>query len=88
MDWVWLVVALCWTAGAVGLFFRSHLGWCGSLLGVSFMFAGSVAVIAMTIIVKPEAPGGAAAVLGLIGAVLSFLLFVGILRQRKTLKPR
>jgi hypothetical protein len=43
-----LVIALCWFAGAVGLFFRKPLAWVGSLIGVGLsvcLFAASLVTI-------------------------------------------
>ena len=44
-DWtavLYPLVAVCWLAGAIGVFFRSRLAWSASLLGVGTLAASSV----------------------------------------------
>ena len=81
------VVMVCWLAASLGLFFRSRLAWCGSLLGAGFLLSAGVTLIVVTAVAKPEAPGGVAALFGLFGILASAALIAGLLRLRRTL-PR
>lgn len=48
-------INLCWLLGAIGLFFRSRLAWCASLLGVGVMLSGSVTMFLVGLKLMPVA---------------------------------
>ena len=78
-------VTVCWLAASIGLFFKSRLAWCGSLLGAGFLFTVGVSLIVITAVIKPEVPGGVAALFGLFGILVSGALIAGLIRLRRTL---
>jgi len=91
-DWtavLFPLVAVCWLAGAIGLFFRSRLAWCGSLLGVGTMAASSITMVLtawrlMPVASDPTDGIGYMLILGFMGLVLSLPAIVGLILIRKT----
>jgi hypothetical protein len=81
------VVMVCWLAASIGLFFRSRLAWCGSLLGAGFLLSVGLTLTLVTVVIKPEAPGGFAALFGLLGILVAGALIAGLFRLRRTLPP-
>ncbi|HLP77939.1 MAG TPA: hypothetical protein VK327_13585 [Candidatus Paceibacterota bacterium] len=89
-DWtvvIFALVAIFWLTGAVGLFFRSRLAWCGSLLGVGTMLSGSITMVCtgwrlMPVSSDPSDGVGFMLIFGFLGLVFSLFLIVGLLGQR------
>ena len=77
----------CWFAGAIGLFFRSRIAWCGSMLGVGAVLAGSIVLIyasfQSTSRGSDRISGDYMLLGGLLGLVPSLLVLVGLIRLRK-----
>ena len=90
-DWTTVlfpVVAICWLAGAIGLFFRSRLAWCGSLLGVGTMAASSLTMFLTgcrlaPVSTDPSDGAGYMLIFGFFGLLLSLPVIVGLIRNRK-----
>ncbi len=90
-EWVSLLltlVNLCWLLGAIGLFFRSRVAWCGSLVGVGVMLSGSVTMFLVGLKLVPIAQDptdgiGYAIIIGFFGVLLSAPLLVGLVRLRR-----
>lgn len=91
-DWTTVLfplVVVCWSAGAVGLFFNSRLAWCGSLLGLGTMAASSLAITFTAWRVTPTASDptdgiGYMMMIGIGGLLVSLPMIVGLIRIRKT----
>jgi hypothetical protein len=92
-------VVLCWLAGAIGLFYRKRLAWCGSILGTGALVCTLVVILATVIpaIRYPRADTlysgrfrvgfifTCLSTLTWIGLalVIAFRLLIGLLRMRK-----
>jgi hypothetical protein len=92
-PWQWhigtvvpIAVAVVWLAGAIGLFFRSHLAWCGSLLGVGTILAVSLGFLCDGWLIEPDVRPEAtySVTLGILGLLVSLPLLARLLPLRKT----
>ena len=88
---LYAIIAPCWLAATIGLFFKSRLAWCGSLLGAGTMACSSVAIIGWSIILAPTAQDpsegiGYAMIMGVFGAAMSLPVIIGLVRLRKHLR--
>ena len=85
---LFMLLPLCWLAGAVGLFFRKRMAWCVSLLGVGLMFAGAVTMLAVGLILMPVAQDptdgiGYMVIMGVLGLLFSTPVLIGLFILRR-----
>jgi len=90
MDILFTLVAVCWIAGAIWLFFGGRLAWCGSLLGVGTMLASSLTTVCVAYALMPTAQDptdgyGYLLIIGSMGVLISGAAMFGLIRLRKEL---
>jgi hypothetical protein len=90
---LFMLLPLCWLAGAVGLFFRNRLAWCASLLGVGIMFSLSITMFAVGLRLMPIAQDptdgiGGMVIMGVLGLLISIPVLIGLfLLRRRWMRP-
>ena len=92
MSFLIALVTFCWLVSAIGLFFRSRLALCGSLLGAGVMLSGSTTMFVAGIKSLPAAQDptdgiGYSIVMGFIGLMFSIPLLIGLVRLRRRSFP-
>ena len=90
MDILFTMVAVCWIAGAIWLFFGGRFAWCGSLLGVGTMLASSLSSVCVAYALGPVAQDptdgiGYMLIIGSMGVLISGVVMFGLIRLRKEL---
>ena len=83
-DGVSIIVAACWVAGAIGLFFRSRLAWCGSLLGAGSLLAYGTMLMVVPFLLRLET-SAIIVVFGLFFVFVSGVLIIRLVRLRRVL---
>lgn len=93
MDILFALVAVCWIAGAIWLFFGGRLAWNGSFLGVGTMLASSITMASEAYALGPVAQDptdgiGYMLIIGSIGVLISGAVMFGLIRLRKELAEK
>lgn len=89
---LYIVVAPCWLAGAIGLFIKHRLAWAGSILGAGTMFCSSLTMFASGLVLSPVAQDptdgiGYMQVFGFVGLLISSALIFGLFWLRRDRMP-